>query len=46
LLAGRNLGESLALVRWRLGNDDLTERDTVRIELADIVRTRLERLLG
>jgi 2-oxo-4-hydroxy-4-carboxy-5-ureidoimidazoline decarboxylase len=46
MLSGRTAAESLILALVRLGNDDLTERDTVRDELACIVRSRLERLLG
>jgi 2-oxo-4-hydroxy-4-carboxy-5-ureidoimidazoline decarboxylase len=43
--AGRSAEEMLAELEQRLGNDDDTERDVVRRELADIVRLRLLRLV-
>lgn len=43
--AGRTPAEMLASARARLGNDEATERQVVREELARIVRLRLERLV-
>jgi OHCU decarboxylase len=42
--AGRSGEEMLALLRERLGNDDATERDVVRRQLAEITSLRLRRL--
>jgi 2-oxo-4-hydroxy-4-carboxy-5-ureidoimidazoline decarboxylase len=42
---GRTPAELLAAARARLGNDEPTEREVVRAELAKITRLRLERLL-
>jgi 2-oxo-4-hydroxy-4-carboxy-5-ureidoimidazoline decarboxylase len=42
--AGRTAEEMLAALEQRLENDDATERDVVRRELADIVRLRLQKL--
>jgi allantoicase len=42
--AGRSGGEMLALLRERLGNDEVTERDVVRRQLAEITSLRLRRL--
>ncbi|ONI84171.1 OHCU decarboxylase [Actinosynnema sp. ALI-1.44] len=44
--AGRTADEVLAQLRRRLGNDEVTERDEVRRELAAIVRGRLARCVG
>lgn len=44
--SGRDAGELLALLRARLGNDEATEREVVRRELAEITRLRLTALLG
>ena len=44
--SGRTAPEILANLHQRLRNDDATERDVVRGELAGIVRLRLEKLLG
>jgi 2-oxo-4-hydroxy-4-carboxy-5-ureidoimidazoline decarboxylase len=41
---GRPAGEILAALHQRLGNDEATERDVVRAELAAIVRLRLAEL--
>jgi 2-oxo-4-hydroxy-4-carboxy-5-ureidoimidazoline decarboxylase len=43
--SGRSQQEILAAARERLGNDDATERDTVRNQLGAIARLRLERVL-
>ena len=43
--SGRSAGEMLDALRTRLGNDEETERRTVRAELAGIVRLRLTKLL-
>lgn len=42
--SGRSADEMLAALEQRLGNDDDTERDVVRRELADIVRLRLQKV--
>ena len=42
---GRGAGELLALLRERLGNDQATEWEVVRRELAKINRIRLTRLI-
>ena len=42
--AGRSGEQMLALLRARLGNDDATERDVVRDQLAEITSLRLRRL--
>jgi OHCU decarboxylase len=42
--AGRSGEQMLALLRERLGNDDATERDVVRGQLAEITSLRLRRL--
>jgi allantoicase len=42
--AGRSGEQMLALLRERLGNDDATERDVVRDQLAEITSLRLRRL--
>ena len=44
--AGRSAEDMLAALEQRLGNDDDTERDVVRRELADIVRLRLQKVVG
>ncbi len=44
--AGRPAEDMLAALEQRLGNDDDTERDVVRRELADIVRLRLQKVVG
>lgn len=43
---GLSAGEMLARLTERLGNDEDTERDVVRTELAKITRLRLAKLLG
>ncbi|MGV9597612.1 2-oxo-4-hydroxy-4-carboxy-5-ureidoimidazoline decarboxylase [Streptosporangium sandarakinum] len=43
--AGLTAGEMLDRLRARLGNDEETERDVVRTELAGIARLRVARLL-
>ncbi|SNS14113.1 2-oxo-4-hydroxy-4-carboxy-5-ureidoimidazoline decarboxylase [Streptosporangium subroseum] len=43
---GLSAEEMLARLRGRLGNDEETERDVVRAELAKITRLRLAKLLG
>ncbi|GAA1804139.1 2-oxo-4-hydroxy-4-carboxy-5-ureidoimidazoline decarboxylase [Luedemannella flava] len=43
--SGRTPAEMLAAARARLANDEATERQVVREELAKIVRLRLERLV-
>jgi 2-oxo-4-hydroxy-4-carboxy-5-ureidoimidazoline decarboxylase len=43
---GRTPAEMLAAARTRLGNDEPTERDVVRAELAKITHRRLERMLS
>jgi 2-oxo-4-hydroxy-4-carboxy-5-ureidoimidazoline decarboxylase len=43
---GRGATEILTALHGRLGNDEATERDVVRDELAGIVRLRLEKLAG
>jgi 2-oxo-4-hydroxy-4-carboxy-5-ureidoimidazoline decarboxylase len=43
---GLPVGAVLAALRERLGNDEHTERATVRQELGKIVRIRLARLVG
>lgn len=43
--SGRSAEEMLAALEARLDNDDDTERDVVRRELADIVRLRLLKVL-
>ncbi|MCW2883890.1 MAG: 2-oxo-4-hydroxy-4-carboxy-5-ureidoimidazoline decarboxylase [Streptosporangiaceae bacterium] len=43
--SGRSAGEMLDALRVRLGNDEETERRTVRAELAKIVQLRLTKLL-
>jgi 2-oxo-4-hydroxy-4-carboxy-5-ureidoimidazoline decarboxylase len=43
---GRDAAEILAALHQRLGNDEDTEKDVVRGELAGIVRLRLEKLMG
>lgn len=43
---GLSAEEMLARLRGRLGNDEETERDVVRAELAKITRLRLTKLLG
>ncbi|WP_040799075.1 2-oxo-4-hydroxy-4-carboxy-5-ureidoimidazoline decarboxylase, partial [Nocardia higoensis] len=43
--AGRGAAELLGVLRSRLGNDPVTEREVVRVELAKINRVRLGRLL-
>ncbi|MFC7643523.1 2-oxo-4-hydroxy-4-carboxy-5-ureidoimidazoline decarboxylase [Streptosporangium lutulentum] len=43
---GLSAGEMLARLRERLGNDEETERDVVRAELAKITQLRLAKLLG
>jgi 2-oxo-4-hydroxy-4-carboxy-5-ureidoimidazoline decarboxylase len=42
---GKSGGELLAIARQRLGNDEATEQQVVRDELAKIVALRLEKLL-
>src|SRR5262245_52728334 len=44
--AGRSAEEMLAALEERLGNDDDTERDVVRRELAEIVRLRLLKVVN
>ena len=44
--AGRSAEEMLAHLEERLGNDDDTEQDVVRRELAEIARLRLEQVLS
>jgi 2-oxo-4-hydroxy-4-carboxy-5-ureidoimidazoline decarboxylase len=44
--AGRTAEEMLAALEQRLGNDDATERDVVRRELAEIVRLRLLKVVN
>jgi 2-oxo-4-hydroxy-4-carboxy-5-ureidoimidazoline decarboxylase len=44
--AGRSAEEMLANIEERLGNDDDTELDVVRRELAEIVRLRLEQVMS
>jgi 2-oxo-4-hydroxy-4-carboxy-5-ureidoimidazoline decarboxylase len=44
--AGRSAEEMLAALEQRLGNDDATERDVVRRELAEIVRLRLLKVMA
>ena len=44
--AGRSAEEMLAHLEERLGNDDDTEQDVVRRELAEIVRLRLEQVMS
>ena len=44
--AGRSAEEMLAELRWRLANDEPSERAEVTEQLAQITRSRLERLLG
>jgi 2-oxo-4-hydroxy-4-carboxy-5-ureidoimidazoline decarboxylase len=43
---GRSPAEMLEAARARLANDDATEREVVRGELAKITRLRLERLIA
>ena len=43
--AGRSRAEILGELRIRLGNDEATEREVVRGELAKITQLRLERLM-
>jgi len=44
--SGRSAQEMLAACRDRLGHDELTEQPVVRGELAQIVRLRLDKMLG
>jgi 2-oxo-4-hydroxy-4-carboxy-5-ureidoimidazoline decarboxylase len=44
--SGRSAPEILAAARERLGNDEETEHAVVRVELRQIVRLRLERLVS
>ncbi len=44
--AGRSAEEMLTALEERLGHDEVTERDVVRRELAEIVRLRLLKVVG